>query len=29
MLAGFFNSLLGFRLDTFYIEPYLDLIAND
>jgi len=29
MLADFFNSLLGFRLDTFNIEPDLDLIAND
>ncbi len=28
-LAGFFNSLLGFRLDTFDIEPYLNLIADD
>ena len=28
-LADFFNSLLGLRLDTFNIEPYLHLIADD
>ncbi len=28
-LADFFNSLLRFRLDTFNIEPDLDLIADD
>jgi len=28
-LAGFFNSLLGFGLDTFNIQPNLDLVADD
>ena len=28
-LADFFNSLLGFCLDTFNIEPNLDLVADD
>ena len=28
-LAGFFSILLGFRLDTFNIESYLDLVADD
>ena len=28
-LVDFFNSLLRFRLDTFDIEPYLHLIADD
>jgi hypothetical protein len=27
-LAGFFSILLGFRLDTFNIEPYLDLVTD-
>jgi hypothetical protein len=29
LLAAFFNSLLGFRLNTFDIKPYLDFIADD
>ena len=29
MLAGFFNSLLRFCLDRFYIEPDLDLIPDN
>ena len=28
-LADFWDSLLGFRFDTFNIEPYLDLIPDD
>ena len=29
MLVDFFSILLGFRLDTFNIEPDLDFVAND
>lgn len=29
MLAAFFNSLLGFLLDTFNIKPDLNLVADD
>jgi len=28
-LAAFFSSLLGLRFDTFYLKPYLNLIADD
>ena len=28
-LAAFFSILLGFRLDTFNIEPDLDFVADD